>query len=51
MGKKTKEHRKRVAARAKRLKSEQNAAQNFLKKQIEEFKQKYEIQSGTTENQ
>lgn len=51
MGKKAKEHRKRVAARAQRLKSQQNAFQKILKKQIDDFKKQYETQSGTTENQ
>jgi hypothetical protein len=54
MGKKDKEHRKKVAARNERIKIEQNAMQKFMnesmKRQIEDLKKKYEAESGTTQN-
>lgn len=54
MGKKEKEHRKKVAARNQKLKSQQGAMQKLftesMKTQIEELKKKYEAESGTTKN-
>ena len=54
MGKKAKEHRKKVAARNQRLKSQQNAMQKLfnesMRQQIEALKQQREAEmSGTTE--
>lgn len=54
MGKKTKEHRKKVAARNQRLKSQQNAMQKLfnesMRQQIEALKQQREAEmSGNTE--
>jgi hypothetical protein len=49
-----KAHRKKVEARNKMIKSEQNAMQKLfneaMKTQIEELKKKAEAESGTTEN-
>ena len=54
MGKKEKEHRKKVAARNLKIKAEQSAMQKFMnesmKKQIEELRKKYEAESGMTQN-
>jgi hypothetical protein len=54
MGKKEKEHRKKVAARNQRLKAEEGAMQKLfnesMKTQIEELKKKYEAESGMTKN-
>jgi hypothetical protein len=55
MGKKDKEHRKKVAARNLKLKAEQNAIQKLfnesMKAQIEELKKKDAAASGLTVNQ
>ena len=54
MGKKDKEHRKKVAARNQKIKAEQSAMQKFMnesmKRQIEDLRKKYESESGTTQN-
>jgi hypothetical protein len=54
MGKKTKEHRKKVAARNLKIKAEQSAMQKFMnesmKRQLEDLKKRYEAESGTTQN-
>ena len=54
MGKKAKEHRKKVAARNQKLKGQQNAMQKLfnesMRQQIEELKKQREAEmSGTTE--
>ena len=54
MGKKAKEHRKKVAARNQRLKSQQNAMQKLfnesMRQQIEELKKQREVEmSGETQ--
>lgn len=51
MGKKTKEHRKRVEARKQRLIGEMNSAKRQLTKLIEEFNAKNAEISGSTESQ
>ena len=55
MGKKDKEHKKKVLARNQRLKSEEASMKRLftesMKTQIEEMKKKYEAESGTTQNQ
>ena len=55
MGKKVKEHRKKVEARNQKLKAEQNAMQKLftesMKAQIEEMKKKDAAASGLTTNQ
>ena len=56
MGKKDKEHRKKVEARNQRLKAEQNAIQKLfqesMRRQIEELnKQREAGMSGDTQNQ
>lgn len=56
MGKAKKEHRKKVAARNQRIKSEQTAMQKMfnesIKQQLEELKKQRELEtSGTTETQ
>jgi hypothetical protein len=55
MGKKAKEHRKKVAARNLKLKAEQSAFQKLfnesMKTQIEEMKKKDAAASGLTTNQ
>ena len=55
MGKQKKEHRKKVAARNQKLKTEQNSFQKLftesMKTQIEEMKKKNAEQSGSTVNQ
>jgi uncharacterized protein (DUF3084 family) len=55
MGKKAKEHRKKVEARNQKLKAEQNAMQKLftesMKAQIEELKKRDAEASGTTVNQ
>ena len=55
MGKKEKEHRKKVAARNQKLKIEQNSFQKLytesIKSQIEEMKKKHAETSGLTVNQ
>jgi hypothetical protein len=55
MGKKAKEHRKKVAARNQKLKAEQSAFQKLfnesMKTQIEEMKKKDAAASGLTVNQ
>ena len=55
MGKKAKEHRKKVEARNQKLKAEQNAFQKLfnesMKTQIEEMKKKDDAASGLTVNQ
>lgn len=52
MGKREKEHRKKVAARNQRLNAQQNAMQKLMtesmRTQIEELKKKYEAESGAT---
>jgi hypothetical protein len=54
MGKKDKEHRKKVAARNIKLKAEQSAMQKFMnesmKRQLEDLKKRYDAESGTTKN-
>ena len=54
MGKKAKEHRKKIAARNQRIKEQQNAMQKLfnesMRQQIEELKKQREAEmSGTTE--
>jgi hypothetical protein len=54
MGKNTKEHRKKVAARNQRLKGQQNAMQKLfnesMKQQLEELKKQRELEmSGETQ--
>lgn len=54
MGKKAKEHRKKVAARNQKIKGQQNAMQKLfnesMRQQIEELKKQREAEmSGTTE--
>lgn len=54
MGKKAKEHRKKVAARNQRIKGQQNAMQKLfnesMRQQIEELKKQREAEmSGNTE--
>jgi hypothetical protein len=56
MGKAKKEHRKKVAARNQRIKTEQTAMQKMfnesIKQQLEELKKQRELEtSGTTETQ
>ena len=55
MGKREKEHRKKVAVRNQKLKAEQNAFQKLfnesMKTQIEEMKKKDAAASGLTVNQ
>jgi len=55
MGKKQKEHRKKVEARNQKLKAQQNSFQKLftesMKTQIEEMKKKNAEQSGLTVNQ
>ena len=54
MGKKDKEHRKKVAARNQKIKAEQSAMQKFMnesmKRQIEDLRKNYEAEPGTTQN-
>lgn len=54
MGKRAKEHRKKVAARNQRIKGQQNAMQKLfnesMRQQLEELKKQREAEmSGTTE--
>jgi hypothetical protein len=55
MGKKAKEHRKKVEIRNQKLKAEQNALQKLfnesMKAQIEELKKRDAAASGLTVNQ
>ena len=54
MGKKQKEHRKKIVARNQKLKTEQNSFQKMftesMKTQIEEMKKKGFATSGITQN-
>lgn len=55
MGKKDKEHRKKITIRNQRLKAHEGAIQKLFKEsmltQMQELKKKYDEESGTTENQ
>jgi hypothetical protein len=54
MGKKEKDHRKKVELRNQRLKVQESTMQKLfnesMKTQIEEIKKKFESQSGETKN-
>ena len=55
MGKKAKEHRKKVAIRNQKLKAQQNTMQKLfeesMRSQIDAIKQKEQAESGATLNQ